>query len=90
MESGAIPDSNITAISWWDHAGVKHPPYMARLNGISADDYSGFWVPASTGYGKCNFLEPFSFNKYVDLKFKCYNLLQRDHQIICFFNKQFL
>ena len=57
MESGAIPDSNITASSWWNDNVVKHPPYMARLNNKATNDYTGFWVPASVQYGKyfCSF-----------------------------------
>ena len=52
MESGAIPDSNITASSWWNYNGVKHAPYMARLKRTSANENVGFWVPASVQYGK--------------------------------------
>ena len=52
MESGAIPNSNITASSWWNNSNAKHPPYLARLNNEPKNGYNGSWAPASVPYGK--------------------------------------
>ncbi|KAI8510962.1 hypothetical protein Bbelb_118780 [Branchiostoma belcheri] len=46
MESGAIPDSSITASSTWSSA---HEPYRARLNGIAG---IGAWATRTNNIGQ--------------------------------------
>ncbi|KAI8490945.1 hypothetical protein Bbelb_313640 [Branchiostoma belcheri] len=59
MESGAIPDSSITAFSTWDlHLNLDYAPYRGRLNGVagvgswSGVTFIGQWLQVDLGETK--------------------------------------
>ncbi|XP_078701670.1 uncharacterized protein LOC144927808 [Branchiostoma floridae x Branchiostoma belcheri] len=58
MESGAIPDDDITASSTWD---VAHQPYRGRLNGVAGvgawsagNNTTGEWLQVGRHFGTLN------------------------------------
>ena len=51
MESGLIPDNQITASSQWSDNST--PPSQARLNNKPSAAFGGAWVPAGNSKILC-------------------------------------